>query len=81
MDSMCEDPTLRSLNELSGGTARPHKKSQIEARALIRFVETDDAEGVVAKLGTEADQNSKLKAAVGQQLASFKTYAPLVPTK
>jgi hypothetical protein len=79
MDSMCEDPMLRSLNELSGGTARPHKKSQIEARALIRFVETDGA--VVAKLGTEADPNSKLKAAGGQQVASFKTYAPLAPTK
>jgi hypothetical protein len=78
---VCEDPMLFSLNEPSRGTARRHKKSQVEARALICVVETDDAGGAVATLGTEADQNSKLKAPVDQQLATFKMYALPVPTK
>jgi hypothetical protein len=81
MDSVCEDPMLPSLNEPSGATARRHKKSQIEARASICVVETEDAGGVVATLRTEADRNSKLKAAMDQQIATFKTYALPVPTK
>jgi hypothetical protein len=78
---VCEDPMLFSLNEPSGGTARRHKKSQVEARAFICVVETDDAGGAVATLGTEADQKSKLKAPVDQQPATFKTYALPVSTK
>ena len=58
---------LSSLNEPSGGTARRHEKSQIEARALTCVVETDYAGGAVATSGTEADRNSELKAAVDQQ--------------
>jgi hypothetical protein len=72
---------LPSLNEPSRGTRRGHKKSQIEARASVHVVETEDAGGVVATPGTAADRNSKLKAAVDQRLATFKTYAPSVPTK
>lgn len=72
---------LFSLNEPSGGTARRHAKSQGEARALTCVVETDYAGGAVATLGTEADRNSELKAAVDQSLAAFKTCALQVPTK
>jgi hypothetical protein len=81
MDSVCEDPMLPSLNEPSGGTRRRHKKPQIEARASIHVVEREDAGGAAATLGTEADGNSKLKAAVDQGLETFKTYAPPVPRK
>jgi hypothetical protein len=81
MDSVCEDPMLPSLNEPSGGTRRRHKKLQIEARASVHVVETEDLRGAAVTLGTEADGNSKLKAAVDQQLATFKTYALPVPTK
>jgi hypothetical protein len=72
---------LPSRNEPSGGTARRHKKSQLEGGALIRVVETDNRGGIVAVLGTEGDRNSKLKAAVDQQIATFKTYALPVPRK
>jgi hypothetical protein len=72
---------LPSLNETSGGTRCGHKKSQIEARASVHVVEIEDPGAAVATLGTEADGTSKLKAAVDQQLATFKTYAPPVPTK
>jgi hypothetical protein len=44
-------------------------------------METDEAGGAVVTLGTKADRNSKLKVAVDQQLATFKTYALPVPTK
>jgi len=72
---------LFSLNEPSGGTARRHKESQVEVRALICVVETDDGGGIMSVLGTEADRASKLKAAVDQQIATFKTYALPVSTK
>jgi hypothetical protein len=64
--------------------AAPHagtKNHKLKIRALICVVETDDGGGVVAVLGTEADRNSKLKAAMDQQIATFKTYALPVPTK
>jgi hypothetical protein len=49
------------------------KNHKLKVGALICVVETDDGGGVVAALGTEADRNLKLKAAVDQQLATFKT--------
>jgi hypothetical protein len=76
----CEDPMLFSLNEPSAGNARRQKKSQVNVRALICVVETDDAGGAVATLEIEADQNSKLKAPLDQQLATFETYALPVST-
>jgi hypothetical protein len=81
MDSVCKDPMLPSLNEPTGGTRCGHKKSQIEARASVHVVGQKIAGAAVARLGTEADRNSKLKAAVDQRLATFKTYAPPVPMK
>jgi len=44
-------------------------------------VETEDVEGAATTYWTDADRNSKLKAAVGRQLATFKMYALPVPTK
>jgi hypothetical protein len=37
-------------------------------------METEDVEGAAATYWTEVDRNSKLKAAVGRQLATFKMY-------
>ena len=72
---------LPGLNEPSGGTRRQHKKSQIEARASVHVVETEDPGGAAATLGIEGLGNSKLNATVDQQLATFKTNASPVPSK
>ena len=79
MDSVFEDCMAPRLNDPLGGTG--HKESQIEARALIGVVKTDDARGAMAASGTEADETQKLKTAVDQQLATFKAYALPVPVK
>jgi hypothetical protein len=81
MDSVCEDPLLRSRNEPSGGPFRRHKKSQIESRALIYVAETDDEGGAAVTLRIEPDRNSKLKAALDQQPATFKMFSLPVPMK
>jgi hypothetical protein len=65
MDSVCEDPMSRNLNEPSRGTARRHEVSQIEARLLICVVKTVDAGGSVATRRTEAGGNLKPTAAGG----------------
>jgi hypothetical protein len=72
MDSVCEDFMLPSVSEPSGRTRDGRKKSQFEARASVDGVETEDAGGLVAKSGTEADRNPKLNAMRGQRLATFK---------
>jgi hypothetical protein len=63
MDSVFEDCMAPRLNDPLGGTG--HKESQIEARALIGVVKTDDAGGAMAASGTEADRNSKIEGSGG----------------
>ena len=79
MDSVFEDPMVPGLNEPSGRTRSRRKNSQIEARASVQVGETEHAGGTAATLSTEGPENSKLKATVDWQLATFKTHAPPVP--
>jgi hypothetical protein len=81
MDSVYEDPMLPNRNEIFRRHRTSAQKSQVEARALIYVTETNNAGGVVTTLGTEADRNLKMKAAVDRQLGTFKTCALQVPTR
>ena len=72
---------LPSLSDPLGRTRAGRKKSQFEARASVDVVDTEDTGGVLAKSGTEADRNSKLKAMRGHRLATFKMYSLLVSGK